>query len=66
MEVLQVGKSADGNFTGDVLELFIGLLNPWMVKCFLSRRSLLLLESQQLGDEVLTVVTDFLPTWVSE
>jgi hypothetical protein len=43
-----------------------GVQNPWMLQGLLSRWSFILLFGEELTDEILTLVGDLGPDWVSK
>ena len=67
IEALEVAESSHSNILGNGIFLsLLGILNPRVLQGLLSRWSLILLFGEELSDEVLTLVRDLGPNWISK
>jgi len=67
VEALEVAESAHCDVLGNrILLSLLGILDPWVLQGLLSRWSLFLLLGEKLSDEVLTLVGDLGPNWISK
>ena len=67
VEALEVAKSSHSDILRNGILLSLGgVQNPWMLQGLLSRWSFILLFGEELTDEILTLVGDLGPDWVSK
>jgi len=67
VEALEVAESSHSDILRDgILLSLLGVLDPWVLQGLLGGWSLVLFLGEKLGNEVLSLVGDLGPNWISK